>query len=162
MKISNFLLFFRQELQLLKISQISSIGCGCGTLEWLIQAATDIQVTGYEVNKTWWEGPHSTPHFIQLEFVNENGLKCIIEPNSALMFCYFNNIEFFHAYLKNYTGECVILIGPIDGKRHCEPGPDYLEKFAEFWFVKARMEISGGDEICVYQRLKSQIEIEEK
>ena len=24
------------------------------------------QVTGYEVNRGWWEGPHSTQHFIPL------------------------------------------------------------------------------------------------
>ena len=43
------------------------------------------------------------------------------------MFCYFNNIELFHKYLDQYKGPCVILVGPVDGARHCDPEPAYLE-----------------------------------
>ena len=61
------------------------------------------------------------------------------------MFCYFNNNEYFHQYLHQYRGKteksllshngeniagsCVILIGPVDGARHCDPEPGYLEVF---------------------------------
>ena len=31
-----------------------------------IQEASDLEVYGFEVNKGWWEGPHSTPHYIPL------------------------------------------------------------------------------------------------
>ena len=64
------------------------------------------------------------------------------------MFCYFNNLQYFHKYLENYKGDsnqdhiyqdslfaiflgsCVILIGPEnnDGGRHCEPEPLYLQQ----------------------------------
>ena len=34
--------------------------------EWLLQEAGQLTVTGYEVNRSWWEGPNSIPHFIQI------------------------------------------------------------------------------------------------
>ena len=34
--------------------------------EWLLQEAMDIEMTGYEVNRSWWEGEHSIPHFIKI------------------------------------------------------------------------------------------------
>ena len=79
------LTFIQQQVNKLGLGSISSVGCGCGTLEWLIQvcftklwlcsnssvilifqAATGIKVTGYEVNRIWWEGVHSTPHYIAM------------------------------------------------------------------------------------------------
>ena len=61
---------------------VFSVGCGCGTFEWLLkvswllniyisrylqlQEATGLKVRGFEVNRSWWEGTHSTPHFIDL------------------------------------------------------------------------------------------------
>ena len=72
------LVWIRPDLALLKwlesilksigICKITSIGCGCGFLEWLICRTTDLQVTGVEVNSSWWEGQHSTPHFIHLDY----------------------------------------------------------------------------------------------
>jgi len=144
--------FIEKEVTSIGIHQISSVGCGCGTLEWLIQASTNLEVTGYEVNKSWWESPYSTPHFIKLEYVDENDSKRKLPADSALMFCYFNNNEYFHTYLNNFTGKCVILIGPIDGSRHCDPEPSYLENFSQEWKVKSRLSIQGGDEIVIYQR----------
>ena len=58
--------FIRRELSALDLTCISSVGCGCGTLEWLLSAATGLTVTGYEVNRLWWEGEHSTPHLINI------------------------------------------------------------------------------------------------
>ena len=34
--------------------------------EWLLQEAVQLKVTGYEVNRSWWEGPNSIPHFIDI------------------------------------------------------------------------------------------------
>ena len=58
--------FIRDSLSSLNLSAVSSVGCGCGTLEWLLTAATGLKVRGYEVNRMWWEGEHSTPHFIDI------------------------------------------------------------------------------------------------
>ncbi|XP_023338871.1 uncharacterized protein LOC111709445 isoform X2 [Eurytemora carolleeae] len=121
--------FLEQELSRLGLKKISSIGCGCGALEWIIQEASDLEVYGFEVNKGWWEGPHSTPHYIPLEYVTEKGQLTRISDDSAIMFCYFNNMEYFHQYLDNYTG-------PIDGLRHCEPEPGYLEQFKTEWILQ--------------------------
>ena len=114
--------FIKTQLTNIGLSHISSVGCGCGTLEWLIEKATGmmpsdpmkyfivlllagLRVTGYEVNRSWWEGQHSTPHFINIEFVDELIDKsCIIPSDTAVMFCYFNNNEYFHRYLSQYQG----------------------------------------------------------
>ena len=40
-----------------------------------------------------------------LEYVTDNGQRFSrIAEDSAIMFCYFNNVEYFHQYLDNYTG----------------------------------------------------------
>lgn len=146
------LIFIQQEISKIGLSAISSVGCGCGTLEWLIQAATGVTVTGYEVNRIWWEGAHSTPHYINMEYVDEmDGKTCLIPASTALMFCYFNNLQYFHKYLQEYQGPCVILIGPVDGERHCEPEPKYLLEHKD-WFLMDSMCLRGEDEIAVYVR----------
>ena len=62
------------------------------------------------------------------EYVDELKEKtCVIPKDSALMFCYFNNNELFHKYLDQFEGVCLILVGPVDGARHCDPEPAYLE-----------------------------------
>ena len=69
---------------------------------------------------------------------------CIIPPDSAVMFCYFNNNQYFHKYLEQYQGKCVILIGPIDGKRHCDPEPDYLMVCATMLFKYLMITLLGS------------------
>ena len=72
--------------------------------------------------------------------------------HSALMFSYFNNMEYFEEYLAAYDGDCVILIGPVDGKRHCAPEPSYLAdapKHASVWRLAASHDVrsAGEDEV---------------
>jgi len=142
--------FVKIELTKLGLTHVSSVGCGCGTLEWLLHKATGLTVTGYEVNRIWWEGEHSTPHFIDIEYVDEMKEKtCVIPSDSALMFCYFNNNEYFHKYLDQYDGRCVILIGPIDGARHCDPEPDYLQDHSD-WVLQNSFSLREEDKISVY------------
>ena len=78
-----------------------------------------------------------------------DGRFCELPKSSAALFCYFNSLDLFHKYLDNFKGNrysflgeiphvcwyfhpspgfCVILIGPKDGQRHCEPEPRYLEE----------------------------------
>ena len=35
------------------------------------------------------------------------------DQSMALLFCYFNQLDYFHEYLKSYEGKCIILIGPV-------------------------------------------------
>ena len=89
--------------------------------EWLLQEAVQLKVTGYEVNRSWWEGPNSIPHFIDIsktgqairesltrlcaEFCDElEERSCTIPSDHAIMFCYFNNLEYFNKYLDQYKG----------------------------------------------------------
>merc|ERR1719250_220310 len=146
------LTFIQQQLTILGLDTVSSVGCGCGTLEWLLQAATGVRVRGYEVNRQWWEGTHSTPHYITMEYVDEmDGKTCTIPASSAIMFCYFNSLDYFHTYLQDYKGPCVILIGPVDGVRHCEPEPKYLMN-QSLWFMMDTLALRGEDMIAVYGR----------
>ena len=73
--------------------------------EWLLQEAVQLKVTGYEVNRSWWEGTNSLPHFIDIQYCDElEERSCRVPSDSALMFCYFNNIQYFHSYLDQYQG----------------------------------------------------------
>ena len=38
------------------------------------------------------------------------------DKSMAVMFCYFNQIQYFKEYLDCYEGNCVILIGPVKHK----------------------------------------------
>jgi len=170
--------FIKEEMNKLSIDNISSVGCGCGFLEWLLIKATGLKVTGYEVNQGWWESPHATPHYIHLEYLDptegddghiatlglgaaareaaaqsssSGGGSCDIPESSAIMFNYFNNIKYFNDYLDKYSGKCVILIGPIDGNRHCDPEPRFLEGHPD-WRLQASYNLHEEDEIAVYAR----------
>lgn len=135
--------------------QITSIGCGCGFMEWLLISATSVSVRGLEVNEGWWRSKHATPQNIPIDFI-EPGDVPVLDANAALLFSYFNNLTYFHEYLENYTGPCIILIGPIDNDRHCEPEPDYLSKFdgGKKWRLVASHDIRGAgqDLVAVYTR----------
>jgi len=186
--------FIETELKRQGIDKILSIGCGCGFFEWLISrvsAPAISQVCGLEVNSTWWESEHSTPHYIPLEYISpvpspENdsdqrdwrniqelaplshkGRNMIPEKFSefcrdqsmAMLFCYFNQIQYFKEYLASYEGKCIILIGPVDGKRHCDPEPYYLHTTADDelrrqWDLVAYHDIKGEGEdlIAIYIR----------
>ena len=74
-----------------------------------------------------------------------------LDTNSALLFCYFNNLKYFHQYLEHYGGKCVILIGPVDGERHCEPDPHYLKKIPG-WKLLDQHNIRNAfeDLVCIY------------
>ena len=41
-------------------------GSKCINVCLTLQEASELEVCGFEVNKGWWEGPHSTPHYIPL------------------------------------------------------------------------------------------------
>lgn len=146
--------FLEYQLRNLGYDTIFSIGCGCAFLEWLLSQATALKVEGLEVNSGWWESEYSTPHFIPLTYT-EPGTIPRLDPGKPLLFCYFNNLEFFHEYLEAYDGDCVVLIGPIDGEKHCDPEPGYLEKnLGHVWRLQAVHDIrdEGTDLIAIYVR----------
>ena len=70
---------------------------------------------------------------------NQTGKIPSLDPESALMFCYFNHMQYFHEYLDAYTGNCIILIGPTDGNRHCDPEPRLERAIKEFQVFKANL-----------------------
>ena len=148
------LAFLGREVSELGLSGVVSVGCGCGFLEWLLNKSTGISVEGLEVNRGWWESPHSTPHLIPLKYTDPD----VVPPlpgDKALLFCYFNNREAFDRYLSVYPGDCVVLVGPVDGRRHCDPEPFDLEGSSN-WEVRSWHDIreAGQDVVAVYVRKK--------
>ena len=81
----------------------------------------------------------------------QSGVIPKLDSKSALLFCYFNNLEYFHQYLNSYDGNCIILIGPVDGHRHCEPDPHYLKQISG-WTLLDQHNIRNAfeDLVCIY------------
>ena len=77
-----------------------------------------------------------------------------LDKDSALLFCYFNHMGHFESYLEKFSGSCIILIGPVDGKRHCEPDPMYFQQFKTQWKLVDSHDIRGAGEdlICIYKK----------
>lgn len=114
------------------IENILSIGCGSGLLEWLISKTSGINVVGLELNESLWKSKYSPTTFVQLKFTesqitNEFLKKCIqAEGNEfALLFCYFNNHNAFLQYIRAYTGDFVIIVGP-NSEQHIVTDPNPL------------------------------------
>lgn len=159
--------------QSLALTKLLSIGCGCGFLEQLLALATSIVVEGLEVNSGWWESNYSTPPFLPLTYTTPGQVhslphdkasilslttallftNVLLQIWQALLFCYFNAMDYFEQYLAEYPGPCIILIGPVDGKRHCAPEPFHL-KDRDDWTVQASHDIRscGQDVAVVYVR----------
>ena len=162
--------FIRDRLADLGVSHIVSVGSGCAFLEWLISKACSPQISAVhclEVNATWWESPHSTPHYMPLEYNEDsscNQLPAKFRSSSsrggtALMFCYFNNIDVFKDYLASYEGNVVVLIGPVGNTRHCDPEPMFLrsaqEGVRDKWYLTAVHDVraEGEDAVAIYQKV---------
>ncbi|XP_037297057.1 uncharacterized protein LOC115447518 [Manduca sexta] len=60
--------FLKQCLEDLLCTNIVSIGCGSGLLEWIMSQATGIPVSGVEVDGAWWHCKYAPPTFIPLLF----------------------------------------------------------------------------------------------
>ncbi len=63
--------------------------------------------------------------------------------------------EAFSSYLSAFPGEVVVLIGPVDGARHCDPDPEALEG-KDGWSAAARHDVGGcgQDRVVVYRRIR--------
>ncbi len=80
------------------------------------------------MNSGWWESSYSTPHLVPLVYTEPGVVPApMLTGDVALLFSYFNSLEHFEEYLGAYSGDCVLLVGPIDGQRHCAPEPKYLQ-----------------------------------
>ncbi|XP_013192849.1 uncharacterized protein LOC106136753 [Amyelois transitella] len=150
--------FINQCLLELHCSQILSIGCGCGLLEWIINKFTGLPVTGVEVDSAWWHCKYAPPTFIPLlltpEEINEdviNLLQSGIE--TALLFCYFNNRPAFEEYIKHYSGNVMIIIGPGYGKGvHTDPKP--FGDVSNDWQLYKWQEVRNSQDFIVfYQKI---------
>ncbi|PSN32352.1 hypothetical protein C0J52_21636, partial [Blattella germanica] len=125
--------------------RLISIGCGSGLLEWLLHQATGLDVIGTEVDRLWWESPYAPPKFLPLVYADEtDNCNILFNEESALLFCYFNNPEAFTEYMKQYKGNCFVVIGPGEGRgTHTDPAPFdvqlqnwKLDKFQEVQHTK--------------------------
>lgn len=124
--------WLKQHLNDNHITSILSIGCGCGLLEWLINKTADVNVIGLELDRSWWKSAYSPTTFVEIKFTknqitNEFLNSCIqAEANQfALLFCYFNNHDAFLEYVRAYTGNLIIIVGPKN-EQHIVTDPNPL------------------------------------
>ncbi|XP_031842592.1 uncharacterized protein LOC116431389 isoform X2 [Nomia melanderi] len=120
------------------ISGLTSIGCGCGLLEWLFQMYSGLEVAGIELDRSWWCSKYSPPLFLKnISFVHgSNGTDTCIPENHALLFCYFNNGPAFCEYIKNFKGKLIFVIGPEENQRRWTDPMPFDGKFREFGWRK--------------------------
>lgn len=71
-----------------------------------------------------------------------------------MLFCYFNNGVAFAEYMKHYSGQLMVIIGPGYGKGvHTDPLP--FDDFGEEWSLYKSQEVRNSkDYIVFYRRLK--------
>lgn len=112
-------------------------------------------MSGVEVDIAWWHSKYAPPTFIPLLLTTPKLDKKTIDvlqnsTNTALLFCYFNNRPAFEEYMKNYSGKCLVIIGPGDGKGvHTDPKP--FNDVSQDWVLYDYQEVrSSRDFIAVY------------
>ncbi|XP_023948290.1 uncharacterized protein LOC112053193 [Bicyclus anynana] len=151
--------FITQYMEELKCSEILSVGCGSGLLEWIITEATGYPVSGLEVDGAWWQCKYAPPTFIPLKFTSpelDKATTALLQDSksTALLFCYFNNGPAFKQYLDYYSGKMLIIIGPEYGKGvHTDPRP--FGDVPDTWTLRGWQEVaSTRDFIAVYYKNK--------
>lgn len=121
-----------------------------------------MDVIGIEVDRGWWESPYAPPIFLPLIYADEtDGSGITTNKNVALLFCYFNNGPAFSEYMRQYEGNCFIVIGPGEGRgTHTQPAPFNIQPESEFtWKLEAFQEVQHTkDFIAVYVKSQSELE----
>ncbi|XP_063907931.1 uncharacterized protein LOC135126069 [Zophobas morio] len=153
----NNLLLIKHIIRDFRLSGVISIGCGSGLFEWLLEKYSGFPVKGYEVNESWWLSKYSTPQFIKLNFPELPPTPDILEPNYALLFCYFNDGDAFREYIRCYEGDFVFIIGPgLGAGRHTDPEPFNPNFGSPDWLLYKSQEVRDTkDFIAVYARLRT-------
>lgn len=147
-------------LKELNITNILSIGCGTGLLEFLIRESVGVKINGLEIDSKYWS--RKKP-FIPLKFV-EHGQECTSKVlldsslsrnwNFALLFCYFNLRRAFNEYIQNYKGNYVIIIGPADNTgRYTDPLPKDFQDNEDFKLIHITDFGDNRDLIAIYERI---------
>lgn len=111
-----------------------------------------LPVLGFELDSDWWRSKYSPPQFwAQVQCVSPEALP-VCDTRFALLFCYFSNEKAFQKYLADYSGPCVVLIGPDgDPRRFCDPPPFYLKDDPQ-WRIVAVHRNQFNDAVVVYNR----------
>ena len=146
-------------LKSFSISNILSVGCGIGLLEFLIRESVGVKMSGLEIDSKYWS--RKKP-FIQLKYIEhgqEISSKLILDSclsknwNFALLFCYFNLRSAFNEYIKYYRGNYVIIIGPAANTlRYTDPLPLDFQDNPDFQLVYIGDFGDNRDLIAIYER----------
>lgn len=149
----------KSTLKNFNISNILSIGCGIGLLEFLLRESVGIRMSGLEIDSKYWS---KKKPFISLKFVEhgqEVSSKLLLDTcmaktwDFALLFCYFNLRSAFNEYIKHYKGNYVIIIGPADNTgRYTDPLPLDFKDNDEFELVHLSDFGDNRDLIAIYER----------
>lgn len=140
-----------------QLTNLLSVGCGSGLLEWILNRSIGLSVKGLEVDKSWWTSCYSPNYFIDLNFFEDDNLELedIVGSNDfGLLFCYFNDHEAFNYYVDSFKGNWIVIIGPEDGNgRYTEPmalRPRF--NVDTDWKLEANFSLVEGDIVAFYKR----------
>lgn len=138
---------------------ITSIGCGSGLLEWLIETSTKCPVTSIDLAESWWAKYNQAPSYISRIWIDQRRPidSTLLSPDTALLFCYFNNENAFSNYINAYEGNVVIIVGPKPGLgRHTSPmplTPNFDSK--KQWELKETFDFNENGDIATVWVLKN-------
>lgn len=146
-------------LKSLNISNILSIGCGIGLLEFIIRESVGVKMSGLEIDSKYW---NRKKPFINMKIV-EHGQQlssnllldtCLSKNwNFALLFCYFNIRSAFNEYIKYYKGNYVIIIGPAaNSGRYTDPLPLDFQDNEDFQLLHLSDFGDNHDLLAIYER----------
>ncbi|KAG5670502.1 hypothetical protein PVAND_000761 [Polypedilum vanderplanki] len=152
-----------QELKLTfkkyNITNILSIGCGIGLLEFIIRESVGSRISGLEIDKNYWKNKKPFIPITYTEHDQEVTTKLLLDSsvhrswNFSLLFCYFNLRHAFDEYIKSYRGNYVIIIGPSPkAQRYTDPLPLDFKYNEDFQLVHCSDFGDNHDLLAIYER----------
>jgi hypothetical protein len=141
------------------ISNLLSIGCGIGLLEFIIRESVGARISGLEIDRKYW---NKKKPFIPVSYVEHNEevtMKLLLDSsvhrswNFALLFCYFNLRHAFDDYIRAYRGNYVIIVGPAPNtNRYTDPLPLDFQDNADFQLAHCCDFGDNHDLLAIYER----------
>lgn len=114
-----------------------------------------MDIIGIELDSSWWNCKYSPPQLLKnIIFVENEATNFQVPRRYAMLFCYFNNSTAFCNYIKNYKGNLILVIGPMQGN-NCTTDPlPFDVKFEKYgWkLIKVKKLARSNNYITAYSK----------